>query len=452
MSEPENTAPKQLVAPSRTNQAIVRQYGNTLAKSGKDIRPGQAVFLDRHGLPYGRAKFNRVVSLIRIGIYGSIIGGAVLLVSGSWLWGSALYLAGSWPTISSWYRGTGALMAIGVLAREGQLEEAQRRLDEIPKARKRSPIAYCFTAGNLASHRGEYAAAIAFWREALVRAKGLQRALLMLSIVKALLLTGQTKEAHLMFETVELPPEADRLLLGDNLARVMFVLLDPDATPMSDEELHDRARQALEYSHTGVDLAALGWAFERRGDEQMAAFLAKEAQDRMHYPYLATWWPALQQWLAARATNDDNETDLLLDRSGDSVVAQARAILWAMTDLLAWDVDHPRARRFLARDRAAFLAEWEAQGGDPARLPDVDFTTSMVVAVIEDEGEYSEAHAIERVVQRGNEIVVVVGTRSRPWKMINPASVIRVPRAEGDVQFVDAGSPEAAALLGNRAS
>lgn len=38
--------------------------------------------------------------------------------------------------------------------------------------------------------------------------------------------------------------------------------------------------------------------------------------------------------------------------------------------------------------RAEFAAEWEAQGGDLAKLPPSDFTKSMVVAVIEDAGEY----------------------------------------------------------------
>ena len=80
----------------------------------------------------------------------------------------------------------------------------------------------------------------------------------------------------------------------------MFVLCDPSAERPSEGDLHDCARRALEYSHTGVELAALGWAFERSGDEDMACFLANEAVERMHYPYLATWWPALQQWLDGR--------------------------------------------------------------------------------------------------------------------------------------------------------
>lgn len=306
LSESEKPTPE-LTAPAPTNEAIVRRYGDTLARSAKDIRRGQAVFLDRHGVPYERSKFNRLVMLFRLGIYGSLIGGAVLMVSGSLLGGSLLYLLGFMPSLSSAYRKTGALMAIEVLARQGQLDEAQRRLDEIPSARRRSPSAYFRVAGNLASHRGEYAAAIALWREGLATTKGLARTFTTIAIIKALLLSGQPKEARLMFETVTLPPEADDILLGDNLTRLMFELLDPSAKAMPDDELHDRTRRSLEYSHTGVEIAAMGWLFEKRGDDEMARWLASEALERMHYPYLATWWPALQEWLDKRAASSADQ-------------------------------------------------------------------------------------------------------------------------------------------------
>ncbi len=35
----------------------------------------------------------------------------------------------------------------------------------------------------------------------------------------------------------------------------------------------------------------------------------------------------------------------------------------------------------------------------------------------------------------GSKVVVVVGQSRRPWKMINPVSVIRLPRCEGEVVF-----------------
>ncbi len=190
-------------------------------------------------------------------------------------------------------------MGIDVVIRQGHLDEAQRRFDAVPHLRRRSPAAYCMLAGNLASHRGNYASALTWWREAFPRTNGLAREILKMSITKALLLDGKLVEAQRSWDDTKLPPGADAVLTGQDLVKVMFALHDPRAQ-LTVDELHDLARNALEYSHTGVDLAAIGLAFERAGDEDMAQWLATEALERMHYPYLATWWPALQQWLDGR--------------------------------------------------------------------------------------------------------------------------------------------------------
>jgi hypothetical protein len=158
-------------------------------------------------------------------------------------------------------------------------------------------------AGNLASHRGEYETAIKWWREAFARDKGLSRELLKVAIARALILSGRMVEATRENDSIRFPSDADDVLTGQVLTRIMFALHDDRAT-LSTDELHDLARRALEYSHTGVELAALGWAFERAGDADMAELLAGEAPERMHYPYLATWWPALQQWLDGRSRRE----------------------------------------------------------------------------------------------------------------------------------------------------
>ena len=300
-----------VVAPSqelekeiRSDEAIVRRYGESIARSAKDIQPGEAVFVDRHGVAFGRPRFARIVSAWKVGIYGASIGGAVLMISGSFVPGALLYLAGATPGLVAKYRGTAKLMAIEVIVRQGHLDEGQRRLDAATELRRRNPVAYCSLAGKLASHRGDYATALMWWREAFPRSNGLRREMLKLSITKALLLGGRTEEARREFEAVRFPEGSDEVLTGQSLTRVMFVLCDSSSEPPEDE-LHTWARRALEYSHTGVELAAIGWAFERSGDEDMARFLASEAMDRTHYPYLATWWPALQRWLDGRGSKAD---------------------------------------------------------------------------------------------------------------------------------------------------
>ena len=279
-----------------TNEAIVRRYADLIAKSPTAIQRGQAVFLDKHGMPFGRTRYERLVRMWRGAIWGGLIATVGLAVAGAWLPAALVYLGATSPIWWSKYRGAGHLMAIDVLIRQGELEEAQRRFDAVSTLRRRNRGPYCYLAGNLASHRGRYAEAIKWWREAQPHLNGVGRELVKLYIVKALVLSGEMKQAVLAFEDVKFPPEADEVLTGQLLAKVMFALLGPSGLPDS-EQLHDWARAALGYSHAGVELAAIGWAFERAGDTEMARFLAREAVDRMHYPYLATWWPALQQWL-----------------------------------------------------------------------------------------------------------------------------------------------------------
>jgi hypothetical protein len=303
------TKSKELAAQSPSNQALVRRYSDSIAKSPKDIKHGEGVIVDRRGVAFGRPQFRRIVYAWRIAIYGAFIGGAVLAVSGAWIPGALLYCAGFIPSFLTKYRGTGTLMAIDVLLRQGHLDEAQRRFEAVPELRHRSPQLYCWLAGMLGSHRGDYATALKWWREAFPRAKGLRKELLKLSIAQALLLSGRTEEARRELEAVNFPPESDEVLTGQSLTRVMFALYDSSTGLPSHDELHEWARRALEYSHTGVELAALGWAFERSGDEDMARLLASEALERMHYPYLATWWPALQQWLDGRSKADAPHLD-----------------------------------------------------------------------------------------------------------------------------------------------
>jgi hypothetical protein len=117
-----------------------------------------------------------------------------------------------------------------------------------------------------------------------------------------------------------------------------------------------------------------------------------------------------------------------------------------MTDLLQWRVPHPRAGRYVFRSLDEMATVWAAHGGVPEAMPNVAFDQRMVVAVFMDEGSYKTVLGVERVLHHAGKVWIVVGESSRPWSMINPASVISVPRVEGEAVFLDATSSEAAAL------
>lgn len=295
------TNPNALAPHAQTDREVLREVTESLARSPMDVRPGEAVLLDRRGAAVGRQRYARLVAAWTVALNGAALVGAGLMMTGVLLPGSLLVIGGVAPSLLGKYRGVHALMATELAVRQGRLEDGQRQLHALPALRRRNPGAYCFLAGQMASHRGDHASALTWWREAAPRMKGFERERLKLSIAMALMLSGQVAEARRELDSVSLPPQVDEVLVGWSLARTMLALCDPAAARPTDDALHASARRALEYTHSDTELAAIGWLFDRSGDPDMARFLAGEARDRMRYPYLATWWPALHQWLHDQA-------------------------------------------------------------------------------------------------------------------------------------------------------
>jgi hypothetical protein len=305
MSKREELAPttKDALAPALpSNHELIQKLSDTVAKSPTTIQPGQIVLLGSDGAAWERQRFVRVVAVIKTAIWSGVIGGMVLALSGFWVAGGVLYFAGLSPALFSRYRGSGTLLAIETLARQGHLDEAQRRLDQVPELRRRNRARYAAVAGRLASHRGDHGEAVRWWHEALPRMKpGLANELLKCALVSALARSGDLVEARRVFATLQFPPRADDILVGKVLGELVIALHSKELPPV--EALHDWARGALAYNHTGVELAAIGWAFDRHGVDDMASFLAREATERMHYKYLRSWWPELHEWLDARVSS-----------------------------------------------------------------------------------------------------------------------------------------------------
>lgn len=148
-----------------------------------------------------------------------------------------------------------------------------------------------------------------------------------------------------------------------------------------------------------------------------------------------------------RTRNPAVTKDLLPRHDGGTVEGQARQLLWTMNNVLAWRVEHPRAGAYVFRSPEDMARVWMEHGGDPAAVPVVDFGQHMVVALFEAEGSYREVRTIQRVLQGGGKLWIVVGKAQRPWAMKNPASVIALPRADGEPVFVEVGSKEAEEIL-----
>jgi hypothetical protein len=114
----------------------------------------------------------------------------------------------------------------------------------------------------------------------------------------------------------------------------------------------------------------------------------------------------------------------------------ARALL-KIDETVDWDAPHPKKGRYLFRSLSEMAEVWRSHGGDNDRLPTIDLDGFMVLAVFHGRGGIHEISVPESVKVADGGIVITLGTSCRPWKMINPMSVIRLPRREGDAIFQD---------------
>jgi hypothetical protein len=267
-----------------------------MAESPYRIGRGQFMPVDARGVPYGRSRYVRRARLYKLAVYVALAGVIVLIMADHFVPGLVLYTVVAAPILYSQYCGTAPLFEIEMLAWRGQLDEARRRFAGAGMYRTRNPAMYGWVEGVLAAHRGEHEHALLAWRSVLPRAGSMRRAAIRQAIAKSLAIQGKHVEAERELDGIALPEGADEILFGSLLARLVVIAANPAAKARS-EQLHDWMRQLLEYNHTGVELACIAMIAERQGDTETTELAASEARERMHYPYVPTWWPAMQAWL-----------------------------------------------------------------------------------------------------------------------------------------------------------
>lgn len=81
----------------------------------------------------------------------------------------------------------------------------------------------------------------------------------------------------------------------------LYVALALGRTVIDEEELQRRAVAALEITTAAITLGLLAWAFDQRGDEDMAAHLLREALDRHPGRRLSGSAPLLEAWMRDRS-------------------------------------------------------------------------------------------------------------------------------------------------------
>ncbi len=121
-----------------------------------------------------------------------------------------------------------------------------------------------------------------------------------LSRCQLLAALGKVREADSTFRALPRTAQGDVARLAEYTTE-LYIAFHRGSHRLSDEVLHQRAKFALQITTAAPLLALLAWAFELRGDSEMASLLRGEARDRHPGRWLCGAMPVLDGWLKGRA-------------------------------------------------------------------------------------------------------------------------------------------------------
>lgn len=104
------------------------------------------------------------------------------------------------------------------------------------------------------------------------------------------------EEAEAQYEQSRRAPPGNWVEMERAFTELFLAFCRDDATRLP-EDLHPWARAALQTNVFGGNLVLLAWAYERRGDPDMAAHLLEESTTRLERWHLDRTFPAVWRWV-----------------------------------------------------------------------------------------------------------------------------------------------------------
>ena len=286
--------------------ASARPPGPRIASSLETARYGDLLAFDRRGqvLSRRRVRARKVLGWLWFGAVMAFVGAfwgglthsvVVGLISSGAV--SAIFLR-RWRRNRRAYR---AMLRAGAALGEGRLETARAAL---------APLAGKDVEGSIAFMRDYLDARVdwmAGWHEAAegkyqrLRRSRPREARLASEHTWLLAIQSRAADARAVLEAAP-KPLGDFQELGRVGAELRLAFLD-DALPASfdSERLHQCARKVLSASMFGSTCILLAWAFEKRGDPDMADHLCAEAPARLGGGDLSRFDPPLLGWFTMRS-------------------------------------------------------------------------------------------------------------------------------------------------------
>jgi hypothetical protein len=284
-------------------------------------KPGEVLLLDDQGRVLG-PKAMRRATVVGWGVVGSVVGvgaGAIgVLVSP--IAGIVVGMMTMGFLIWQLRHGREFQRALA-LASAGRRDEAFAIVSELERRQlgNQFPPFIDYLAGKLEWQRGHGEAALRRYDRALAalgRMRGRGRGMYWICTfdrVQLRAVMGQLEHARAARAELEEAPRGDYFAMELALTdlTIAFHAGDPGLLP-GDDELYEWAKAALRTSRFGASVVLLAWAFDQRGDADMAEHMLREAPARLETEFLPETAPKLHAWLEGRLSgvkpaDDDDE-------------------------------------------------------------------------------------------------------------------------------------------------
>jgi hypothetical protein len=207
-----------------------------------------------------------------------------------------------------------------VLIAHDRLDEAEALLGEVGKSWPRPKSARALIEQNLAAiagRRGDFEGALTHQRAAMQlyaragrRGRSAMARLVEYAEITTLVNLGRVGEArHRLDERLANPPRGNYLKLQAWVAE-LYVCLAEGEHRLDGDQLHERARSALQITGAAALLGLCAWAHYQIGDPDQGAHLLAEAFDRRDGQLIERLLPKLHTWMEehakeARAAKDE---------------------------------------------------------------------------------------------------------------------------------------------------
>ena len=284
-----------------------------LADSLAKQRPDELIAVGRDGVVIPRKQVRK-----RMAVYYGLLGAAsatAILINPPF---GIAYSAALGAIVWAKRRRLARLNRVVRLLRADRLDEVDKELDVLERRDWRSRALAAYARAGVAVRRGQLDAALASTERCASLMPSIDRAMphidWMNLVLRASLLLELRRigDASPIIERAMTAPDGEVFaLFKRGLEAQRAFVRERDDELGTDDQLHDRARDALGYNQTGVTIAILAWAYERRGDADMSTHLLGEVAARCPHGVEAierahpSLWKWLEPKLAALPRDED---------------------------------------------------------------------------------------------------------------------------------------------------